>query len=102
MDFIFDNLINPRKFCCVPRTYLTVYYFMCNIYDISTHLIFFRHYYLLNNIIKDQIYKENVCDCKLFNTININDNKMMEKLSKNLKVIKNRKPFHYTNYILKY
>ena len=102
LDFIFDNLINPRKFFCISKTYLTVYYFMCNIYDISTHLIFFRHYYLLNNIIKDQIYKENVCDCKLFKTININDNKMMEKLSKNLKVIKNRKPFHYTNYFLKY
>ena len=46
MDFIFDNIINPRRFFCISRTYLTVYYFMCNLYDISTHLILFKHYYL--------------------------------------------------------
>ena len=101
MDFIFDNIINPRRFFCISRTYLTVYYFMCNIYDISTHLIFFKHYYLLNNIIKDKIYKENDFDYKFFNAININDHKVMETLSKKLKIVKNRKPFHYTNYFLK-
>ena len=100
MDFIFDNIINPRRFFCISRTYLTVYYFMCNIYDISTHLILFKHYYLLNNIIKDKICKENDFDYKFFNAININDHKMMETLSKNLKIVKNRKPFHYTNYFL--
>ena len=100
-DFIFDNLINPRRFFCISKKYLTVYYFMCNIYDISTHLIFFKHYYLLNNIIKDKIYKENEYDSKIFNAININDHKMMDKLSKNLKVVRNRKPFQYTNYFLK-
>ena len=101
MDFIFDNIINPRRFFCVPRTYLTVYYFMCNIYDISTHLVLFKHYYLLNNIIKDKIHKENDFGYKFFNAININDHELMNKLNKNLKIVKNRKPFHYTNYFLK-
>ena len=102
MDFIFDNLINPRKFCCVPRTYLTVYYFMCNIYDISTHLIFFKHYYLLNSVIKDKLHRENDLDYKFSNPININDHQLMNTLGKNLETIRNRKPFHYTNYFLKY
>ena len=102
MDFIFDNIINPRRFFCISRTYLTVYYFMCNIYDISTHLILFKHYYLLNSIIKDKIYEKNDFDYKFFNAININDHKVMETLNKNLKIVKNRKSFHYTNYFLKY
>ena len=102
MDFIFDNIINPRRFFCISRTYLTVYYFMCNLYDISTHLILFKHYYLLNSIIKDKIYEKNDFDYKFFNAININDHKVMETLNKNLKIVKNRKSFHYTNYFLKY
>ena len=75
---------------------------MCNIYDISTHLIFFKHYYLIKNIIRDKFYKENDCENKLFNSININDHKIMDKLSENLKSVKNGESFHYTNYFLNY
>ncbi len=102
LDFIFDNIINPRKFFCISKKYLTVYYFMCNIYDISTHLIFFKHYYLLDGYIKDKIYRENDCCHQFLDTININDHKTMEKLSRNLKTIRNRKPFEYKNYFLNY
>ena len=75
---------------------------MCNIYDISTHLIFFKQYYLLNNIIKDKMYKENDYDYKFFKAININDYNLMDRLSKNLKIVRNRKPFQYTNYFLNF
>ena len=102
LDVIFDNLINPRKFFCISKAYFTVYNFMCNIYDISTHLVFFRQLNLLNNIFIEKISEEKekgIYDYK-FNTININDNKVMETISKNLKSLKNNKSILYSNYFL--
>ena len=100
LDIVFDNLINPRKFFCISKTYFTVYNFMCNIYDISTHLNFFRQLNLINNIIIEKRYEEkDIYDYK-FNTININDNKIMEKINKNLKSLKNKKSILYSNYFL--
>ena len=37
LDCLFDKLINPQKFFCIQKAYFTVYNFMCQIYDISTH-----------------------------------------------------------------
>ena len=102
LDVVFDNLINPRKFFCISKAYFTVYNFMCNIYDISTHLVFFRQLNLLNNIVIEKISEEKekgIYDYK-FNAININDNKVMEKISKNLKSLKNNKSILYSNYFL--
>ena len=102
LDVVFDNLINPRKFFCISKAYFTVYNFMCNIYDISTHLVFFRQLNLLNNIVIEKISEEKekgIYDYK-FNAININDNKVMVKISKNLKSLKNNKSILYSNYFL--
>ena len=44
LDIIFDKLIKPQKFFCIPKAYFTVYNFMCQIYDISTHIILFKQF----------------------------------------------------------
>ena len=58
---------------------------MCQIYDISTHIILFKQFNLLNNSLK-KIYEENgFCPAHPFKKININDNDIIEKLNKDLK-----------------
>ena len=52
LDFFFDKLIYPQKFFCLHPSYFTVYNFMCRIYDISTHIILFKHFNLLNKLIQ--------------------------------------------------
>ena len=103
LEIIFDNLINPQKFVCVPKAYLTVYNFMCNIYDISTHLILFKQFNILNHIMKEKVYQEKdktiTCDYKLYKKININDNSIMEKISKNLGK-NDKKLIFYSNYFV--
>ena len=84
-DFIFDKLVNPQSFFCVPKAYFIVYNFMCQIYDISTHIILFKQFNLLNNTLK-KIYEENgFCPAHPFKKININDNDIIDKLNKELK-----------------
>ena len=84
-DFIFDKLVNPQRFFCVSKTYFVVYNFMCQIYDISTHIILFKQFNLLNNTLK-KIYEENgFCPAHPFKKININDNDIIDKLNKDLK-----------------
>jgi len=102
LEIVFDNLISPQKFTCVPKAYLTVYNFMCNIYDISTHLILFKQYNILNHIVTEKVYQEKgktICDYKLYKKININDNSIMEKISKNLGM-KDKKHIFYSNYFV--
>ena len=58
---------------------------MCQIYDISTHIILFKQFNLLNNTLK-KIYEENgFCPAYPFKKININDNDIIDKLNKDLK-----------------
>ena len=85
LDFFFDKLINPQKFFCVSKKYFTVYNFMCQIYDISTHIILFKQFNILNNILQ-KIYEDSGnCPARPFKKININDNEVIEKLNKDLK-----------------
>ena len=85
LDFIFDKLIYPQKFFCVSKTYFTVYNFMCQIYDISTHIILFKQFNLLNNVL-NKIYEESgYCPARPFKKININDNFIMDKINKDLR-----------------
>ena len=97
-DIIFDNLIYPRRLFCVSKRYITVYNFMCQIYDISTHIILFKQFNLLNNMLKDNALKENgIYANKIFNKININDYKIVDKLYKETN---NNKPIIYSNYFI--
>ena len=85
LDFFFDKLINPQQFCCLSKTYFTVYNFMCQIYDISTHIILFKQFNVVNNCIK-KIYEENgFYPAYTFKKINIKDHNIIDKLNKDLK-----------------
>ena len=98
LDLLFDKLINPQKFFCMQKAYFTMYNFMCQIYDISTHIILFKQFNLLNNMILEKIYEENgICPSKPYTKININDNKVVEKLNKDLK---NKKSILFSNNLL--
>ena len=84
-DFIFDKLINPRSFLGLSKAYFTVYNFMCQIYDISTHVILFKQFNLLNSTLK-KIYEENgFCPAHPYKKLNINNNDLIERLNKDLK-----------------
>ena len=89
LDIIFDKLIKPEKFFGLPKAYFTVYNFMCQIYDISTHIILFKQFNSLNNLVLEKIYEnDGVCPSKPYKKINIGDEKTVEKLNKDLKVKK--------------
>ena len=62
---------------------------MCQIYDISTHIILFKQFNSLNNMFREKMYEEKgYCPTKPYNKINISDNKTIEKLNKDLRVKK--------------
>ena len=84
LDFYFDKLINPQQFLCVSKRYFTVYNFMSHIYDISTHILLFSQFNLINNLIK-QIYEENgFCPIHPFKKINIKDEELMARIKEGL------------------
>ena len=86
LDYFLDKLIHPQKFFCLPKEYFTVYNFMCQIYDISTHIILFKQFNSLDKLIKEKIYEnDEVCPSKPYNKINIGDEKKIEKINKDLK-----------------
>jgi len=86
LDFFLDKLIHPQKFFCLPKEYFTVYNFMCQIYDISTHIILYKHFNSLNKMFKEKIYEnDEICPAKPYNKINIGDEKRIEKINKDLK-----------------
>ena len=85
LDFYFDKLINPQQFLCVSKRYFTVYNFMSHIYDISTHILLFKQFNLINNSLK-QIYEENgFCPAHPFKKININNEELMTRMKEGLK-----------------
>ena len=94
MDIIFDNLTKPKNFFLVSKTYFTVYNFMCHIYDISSHLVFFKQFNILNNFFTRESEENRISD-KIFNKININDNKSLLNIKKN---ISSKKSLFYDNY----
>ena len=52
---------------------------MCQIYGISTHIILFKHFNLLNNILEEMIHEHGFGTFHSFNKININDNETIKK-----------------------
>ena len=96
LDIIFDNLINPKKFFCISKNYFIIYNFMCQIYDISTYIILYKHFNILNNMFKENSLEDcRYSPAKLINKINIGDMETMEKINKDLK---NKKSILYSNY----
>ena len=85
LDFYFDKLINPQQFLCVSKKYFTVYNFMTHIYDISTHILLFKQFNLINTSLK-HIYEENgFCPAHPFKKINLKDEELMARINEGLK-----------------
>jgi hypothetical protein len=90
LDIIFDNLINPKKFFCISKNYFLLFNFMCKIYDISTHILFFKQFNLINKFFKHKKIEENEINNSLFSKrININNNQIMNKIDTDLNKISN-------------
>ena len=85
LDFYFDRIINPQQFYSISPKYFTVYNFMSQIYDISTHIILFKQFNLVNNELKKIYEEKGFCPAQPFRKININNNELMEKLNTELK-----------------
>ena len=90
LDILFDNLINPKKFICISKNYFLVFNFMCKVYDISTHILLFKQFILVNKFLKQKKIEENEIDKSLFlKRININNNQIMKKIDTDLNTISN-------------
>ena len=86
MDFIFDKLLHPEKFFCFPKTYFIVYKYMCQIYDISSHIILFKQVNILKEMLeaKNNENEDEIRLIRKFQKINIRQTKNIEQLGKDL------------------
>ena len=94
LDFYFDRLIHPQKFCGINKKYFTVYNFMSQIYDISTHILLFKQINLINNNLKKIYEEKGFCPAYPFRKININDDDLMYKIKEELN--RREKPILFT------
>jgi hypothetical protein len=88
LDFIFDKLMHPEKFLCLPKTYFIVYNYMCQIYDISSHIKLFRQVNILKKMMfenKKYESEDEIRSIKKSQKINIRHSKSIEQLGKDLK-----------------
>ena len=86
LDVIFDNLVNPKRFFNFSRKYFAIYNFMCQVYDISSHVVLIKQFNILKNILKETIFEKNEnFISKLYNKINISNNKVIESLGNEFK-----------------
>jgi len=88
MDFFFDKLIKPHKFFCLSKKYFTVYNFMCQIYDISTHIFLFKQFNTFNNLLKQMLQDHGFSPIHTFKKINIKDKDIIVKINKDLRTKK--------------
>ena len=95
LDFFFDKIVNPQKFCFISKNYFTVYNFMCQIYDISNYIILFKQINILNYIIKKLYEKNGLNFSKRYKKINVNDNDIINKVNSELNSNKSILFSHY-------
>ena len=88
LDFFFDKLIKPHKFLCLSKKYFTIYNFMCQIYDISTHIMLFKQFNTFNNVIKQMVQEFGLSPIHTFKKINIKDKNIIAKINKDLRTKK--------------
>ena len=63
---------------------------MCKVYDISSHILFFKQFNLINKFFKNKKIEENEINKSLFSKrININNNQIMNKIDTDLNKISN-------------
>ena len=95
LDFFFDKIVNPQKFCFISKNYFTVYNFMGQIYDISNYIILFKQINILNYIIKKLYEKNGLNFSKRYKKINVNDNDIINKVNSELNSDKSILFSHY-------
>ena len=88
LDFIFDKILHPEKFLCLPKTYFIVYNYMCQIYDISSHIILFKQVNSLKKIFEENQHEseDEIRSIRKIHKINIKHRKSIEQLDKDLKL----------------
>ena len=87
MDFFIDKLVRPKSFCYLDNRYLIVYNFLGHIFDISSHILLFKNFNILKNLFVSEI-TDGKKKIKIFDNskrININDNALMDEVSRDLK-----------------
>jgi hypothetical protein len=87
MDFIFDKISHPEKFFCISKTYFIVYNYMCQIYDISSHIALFKQVNAIKKLLGDKRIENGseINSMRKFQKINVNHTESMKNLSKDLK-----------------
>ena len=85
LDFIFDKFLHPEKFFCVPKSYFIVYNYMCQIYDISSHILLFKQVNILKKMLGEKKYEDGGESINKFQKINIKQRESIEQLGKDLK-----------------
>ena len=85
-DIVFDNLVSPKRFFNFSKKYFTIYNFMCQVYDISSHVVLIKQFNILKNILKETLFENNeIVISKLYNKININNKRTLENLGNEFK-----------------
>ena len=82
LDFIFDKILRPKKFFCIPKEYFIVYNYMSQIYDISSHILLFKQFNKLKKIIEDKKYKcdSDISSIRNIQKINVSHTRSIEKI----------------------
>ena len=85
MDIFIDKLIKPKTLWCVDKRYLTVYNFMGQVFDVSSHIYLFKHYNLTKNLFLTEFsVGKDLYQINMNNKMNINDETLMADLNKEL------------------
>ena len=61
---------------------------MCQIYDISTHIILFKQFNTFNNLLKQIVQEHGLSPIHTFKKINIKDKHIIATINKDLKTKK--------------
>ena len=97
MDIFIDKLINPKNLCCIDRRYLTVYNFMGQVFDISSHIFLFKHYNVIKNLFLCEFNGgKDLHQINMDNKMNINDETLMADINKELEGEENCNLFNKT------
>jgi hypothetical protein len=99
LDICFDKIYKTKNLVCINKLYFTVYNFMGQIYDISTHILFYKQLNIINDVFKEKIIIGNEL-YPYYNKINIGDDKKLEKINKKYKSRKTM--LHHSNSLLQF
>ena len=87
LDIFIEKLVKPKTCCFIDKKYLIIYNFLGQMFDISSHILLFKHFNILKNLFLNEI-SDGKKNFNIFNNnkkININDDKLMAEVNKDLK-----------------